>query len=89
MTDGFKKEEVIVDGYFDEHHHACSDDVEKGDNIDHSQTVEDHVTWTSQGFGEARHDAYVVLLSATIYENEIVVEIVRLYNCQINDRVLS
>lgn len=56
MTDSFEKEEIVVDGYFDEHHHTCGDDVEEGDYVDGSEDIEDHVTWTSQGFGKARHD---------------------------------
>lgn len=56
MTDGFEEEEIVVDRDLDEHHHACSDDIEKGDYVDGSENVEDHVTWTSQGFGEVRHD---------------------------------
>lgn len=64
MADGFKEEKVVIDGDLDEHHHTCGNNVEEGDNVDRSQNVEDHVTWTSQGFGEARHDFYVVLLLA-------------------------
>lgn len=56
MADGLKEEKVVIDGDLDEHHHACGDNVEEGDYVDRSQNVEDHVTWTSQGFGEARHD---------------------------------
>jgi hypothetical protein len=56
MTDSFEKEEIVVDGDFDEHHHTCGDDVEEGDYVDGSEDIEDHVTWTSQGFGKARHD---------------------------------
>lgn len=87
MTDGFKEEKVVVDGYLNEHHHTCGDDVEEGDYVDSSQNVEDHVSRTSQGFRKARHDFDVVLLLANVYENEeIVVEIVILYAREINDR---
>ncbi|KAI7978625.1 hypothetical protein EIK77_006960 [Talaromyces pinophilus] len=87
MTDGFKEEKIVVDGDFDEHHHACGDDIEEGDYVDGSQNVEDDVSRTSQGFREARHVFDVVLLLANVYENEeMVVEIVRWYEREINDR---
>lgn len=52
----FEKEEAVQKRNLDEHYYACSNDVEEDDNVENSNHIENHVSWTGQGsFFEASH----------------------------------
>lgn len=55
MGNSLKKEKTINERDLDKHHHTRGDDVQEGDNVKHSNDVENHISWTSQGTFEEAH----------------------------------
>lgn len=47
-----KEEESVLLVQFDQHPNAGGDHVEKDDDIEGANGVENHIPWTSQGFFE-------------------------------------
>jgi hypothetical protein len=59
MRDGFEEEEVIEKGDLGEHDHTRCNDIEKDDDIERSNHVEDNVSWSCQGaVGPVCHGPY-------------------------------
>lgn len=55
VGDSLKEEETIQHVDFDQHHGAGGDHVEKDDDIDDADGIQNHVPWTSQGLSELHH----------------------------------
>lgn len=57
MIDCLEKEKAIGCLGLDQHDDACSDDIEEDDDVDDTNSVENNVSWTSQGLSKfAHHD---------------------------------
>jgi hypothetical protein len=55
MGNGLEEEETIQHVDLDQHHSAGGDHIEKDDDIDDTDGVQNHVPWASQGLSELRH----------------------------------
>lgn len=52
MSHGFEEKETVRGFDLDQYHRARRDGVQKDDNVDSANHIENHVTWTSQGRSE-------------------------------------
>lgn len=55
MPTRIEEEEFANDKRLDEHDRAGRDDSQQADDIEHSDSIEDDISWSSQGFPETAH----------------------------------
>lgn len=55
MGHSLEEKEVVQHVGFDEHDHTSRDEIEKSDNIENANRIQDHISWTSQGLTQATH----------------------------------
>lgn len=55
MGYSLEEKEAVQHIDFDQHDRTSSDEVEKGDNIENANCIQDHVPWTSQGLTQTSH----------------------------------
>lgn len=48
MRDGLEEEKAARQRNLDQHYHAGSNDVQKSDDVDNSNAIENDISWTSQ-----------------------------------------
>lgn len=52
MSHGFEEKETVRGFDLDQYHRARRDGVQKDDNVDSANHIENHVPWTGQGRSE-------------------------------------
>jgi len=55
MSYSLEEEEAIQYVDLDQHHDAGGDHVEKDNDVEGADGIQNHVSWTSQGLSELRH----------------------------------